>query len=125
MTTEHDSQDQPASPVDCLVRRLRDGCITHPKRWSGDTRDDLGGAIREEATDALMTEAADEIERLSVNAETIEFARSASRLLYGFMLDCNSVGVHAAGENLARGLKHQMSVIAQREVDAANLTPNA
>lgn len=59
-------------------------------------------------------QAADELERLGVNAETIEFARSASRLLYGFMLDCNSVGVHAAGENLARGLKHQMSVIAQR-----------
>lgn len=106
MTTEHDSQDQPASPVDCLVRRLRE-------------------RARFFTSDDLVTEAADELERLSVNIETIEFARSASRLLYGFMLDCNSVGVHAAGENLARGLKHQMSVIAQREVDAANLTPNA
>lgn len=54
--------------------------------------------------------------------ETTEFVQTASRLLYGFMLDCNSVGAKAAGENLARGLKHQISVIAQRELGAANLT---
>ena len=108
MTTEHDTADRPASPLEHLVRQMRD---------SRERFIFQGGS-------KFAIEIADEIERLSVNAETIEFAQSASRLLYGFMLDCNSVGVHAAGENLARGLKHRMSVLAQREVDAANLTPN-
>lgn len=49
-----------------------------------------------------------ELER-GISAEAIEFARNASRLLHGFMLDCNAVGVHAAGENLARGIKHVLS----------------
>lgn len=49
---------------DDLIERLRYGCVYHPKRWSGDTHADLGGAVSEEATDAVMFEAADEIERL-------------------------------------------------------------
>lgn len=47
-----------------LIEKLKDGCIYHAKRWSGDTHDDLGGSIDEAATDALMREAAEEITRL-------------------------------------------------------------
>lgn len=43
---------------------LRNGCVYHAKRWSGDTHADLGGTIDEAATDALMAQAADEIDRL-------------------------------------------------------------
>lgn len=45
-----------------LIERLREGCVLHPKRWSGDTHDDLGGSIDEAATDALMAEAAAALE---------------------------------------------------------------
>ena len=44
--------------VEGLVEALRYGCVLHPKRWSGDTHDDLGGSIDEAATDALMAQAA-------------------------------------------------------------------
>ena len=39
------------------------------------------------------------------------YSREAARnhkLLYGFMLDCNAVGPHGAGENLARGIKQYL-----------------
>lgn len=49
---------------DDLVKRLREGCVCHEKRWFGDTHDDLGGTINEAATDALLDEAADRIEAL-------------------------------------------------------------
>lgn len=45
-----------------LIERLRDGCVLRPKRWSGDTHDDLGGSIDEAATDALLREAAAALE---------------------------------------------------------------
>ena len=44
-----------------LVERLRAGCVEHPRRWSGNTHDDLGGSVDATATDALMHEAADYI----------------------------------------------------------------
>jgi hypothetical protein len=44
-----------------LVERLRAGCVEHPRRWCGDTHDDLGGSVDATATDALMHEAADYI----------------------------------------------------------------
>lgn len=47
-----------------LVDELRAGCVTHPKRWSGDTHADLGGTVNEDATDALLLAAAEEIERM-------------------------------------------------------------
>lgn len=47
-----------------LQERLRQGCIEHRRRWSGDTHDDLGGSVDTTATDALMTEAAAELDRL-------------------------------------------------------------
>jgi len=37
--------------------------------------------------------------------DALDFAREASRLLYGFMLDVNAIGQHGAGENLVRGIK--------------------
>jgi hypothetical protein len=49
---------------DGLVDRLRLGCVYRPKRWSGDTHTDLGGSVDEEATDALMADAADLIDAL-------------------------------------------------------------
>lgn len=42
-----------------LVERLREGCILNQKRWSGEPT-----PVNEEATDQLLREAADEIERL-------------------------------------------------------------
>ena len=48
-----------------IVDRLRCGSVLHPRRWSGDTHFDLGGSVDEDATDAVMDEAADEIERLN------------------------------------------------------------
>ena len=44
----------------------------HPRRWSGDTHDDLGGSIREAETDALMAEAADLIVTLRAQLEAAE-----------------------------------------------------
>ena len=48
--------------MDELIERLRDGCVLRPKRWSGDTHDDLGGSIDEAATDSLLREAAAALE---------------------------------------------------------------
>jgi len=48
-----------------LTERLSAGCVVRPKRHSGDTHVDYAtGYIDEEATNALLQEAADEIERL-------------------------------------------------------------
>ena len=44
----------------------------HPRRWSGDTHDDLGGSIREAETDALMAEAAELIDTLRAQLEAAE-----------------------------------------------------
>lgn len=41
--------------------------------------------------------------------EAMEFARTASRLLHGFMLDCNAIGAKEAGVNLARGIKGSLA----------------
>ncbi|WP_293705505.1 hypothetical protein [Stenotrophomonas sp. UBA7606] len=48
---------------------LRHGCVQRPKRWSGDTHDDLGGSVDEAATDALMAAAADAIDRLTAERD--------------------------------------------------------
>lgn len=55
-----------------LVARLRHGCVMHPRRWSGDTHDDLGGSIRESETDAVMAEAADYIDTLRAQLGSAE-----------------------------------------------------
>lgn len=52
-----------------LIERLRNGCVNHPRRWSGDTHDDLGGSVDETATDAVMREAADALEAEKADAE--------------------------------------------------------
>lgn len=57
---------------DDLIERLRYGCVYRPRRWSGDTHTDLGGTINEDATDAVMAEAADEIERLEEAARRLD-----------------------------------------------------
>ena len=44
--------------MDDLIERLQAGCVYRPKRWSGDTHDDLGGPIDEAATESLLAEAA-------------------------------------------------------------------
>lgn len=51
-----------------LIERLRNGCVNHPRRWSGDTHDDLGGSVDEPATNAVMAEAADALESLHNSA---------------------------------------------------------
>ena len=55
-----------------LSARLRQGCVVHARRWSGDTHDDLGGTIREAETDSLMGEAADCIDTLRAQLEAAE-----------------------------------------------------
>lgn len=50
-----------------LIGKLRNGCVLRPKRWSGDTHDDLGGSVDEAATDALMAEAADALEAATLS----------------------------------------------------------
>ncbi len=59
-----------------LVSRLRHGCVMHPRRWSGDTHDDLGGSIRESETDAVMAEAADYIDTLRAQLGSAELRDS-------------------------------------------------
>ena len=48
--------------ADDLVKRARGGVIERPKRWTGDTHDDLGGSVDYDATDALMHSLAARIE---------------------------------------------------------------
>ncbi len=55
-----------------IVDDLRNGCICHRKRWSGDTHDDLGGAINEEETNALMDKAADIIEKIIPSLDLLQ-----------------------------------------------------
>ena len=57
-----------------LVKRLREGTVLRPKRWSGDTHYDLGGSIDEDATDQLMDKAADHIEAQAARIERLEAA---------------------------------------------------
>lgn len=57
---EPETAAQQETGGDCvsrIVSLLDLGCVYHDKRWSGDTHADLGGAINEEATDALMRDA--------------------------------------------------------------------
>lgn len=55
-----------------LTNTLRVGCIYRPKRWSGDIHsDNPSGCIDEEKSDKLMGLAADEIDRLERQIETI------------------------------------------------------
>ena len=58
-----------------LIERLRDGCVLRPKRWSGDTHDDLGGSIDEAATDALLREAAAALEAAREDAQRWQWIR--------------------------------------------------
>lgn len=36
-------------------------------------------------------------------------AADSVRLIAGFMLDCNAIGVHGAGENLVRAIKERIA----------------
>lgn len=57
-----------------LVERLREGCIINPKRWSGDPGEP--SPVNESATEELLMEAADEIERLrKIFEEVMEMGR--------------------------------------------------
>lgn len=60
------------SDEQALLANLRSGVIYRPKRWSGDTHDDLGGSIDESDTHSLMQKAADAIERLAKTGPAVE-----------------------------------------------------
>ena len=45
-----------------MIKKLREGCIYSKKRWSGDTGEH--SLVDENATDALMKEAANQIQKL-------------------------------------------------------------
>ena len=47
---------------EALIEKLRNGCVCHERRWSGDTHSDLGGSVNEVETDKIMHEAADLLE---------------------------------------------------------------
>ena len=55
--------------VEALAERLEGGAIERPKRWSGDTHDDLGGSVDCDATDTMMAEAAATLRALSAALE--------------------------------------------------------
>jgi len=57
-----------------LIEQLKNGCVYHPKRWSGDTADDLGGIVNQSATDDLMNKAADLLEQMQPQWQPIETA---------------------------------------------------
>lgn len=40
-----------------------------------------------------------------IDASELEMFKQCQRLLYGFMLDTNAIGLTGAAENLARGIK--------------------
>ena len=67
--------------ADDLVKRARDGVIERPKRWTGDTHDDLGGSVDYDATDALMHSLAARIESQEAALQAAdELADAAQRL---------------------------------------------
>lgn len=70
-------------PVAFDGSELRHGCVQRPKRWSGDTHDDLGGSVDEAATDALMAAAADAIDRLTAERDAAVAERDAVRNAIG------------------------------------------
>lgn len=45
---------------------------------------------------------------LLIDASELEMFKQCQRLLYGFMLDTNAIGLTGAAENLARGIKEQV-----------------
>ena len=79
-----------------LVDRLRDGVVYHPKRWSGDTHDDLGGSVNEVKTDATMFEAADEIDRLQAIVGVLE--KTVINTVISTPLIGNDVTIHSKTE---------------------------
>ena len=70
-----------------LIQRLREGYIVKPKRWSGDTHSDSAtGEVDAEATDALMVEAADEIERLQATVDWLPKTADGVPIMPGMYL---------------------------------------
>lgn len=55
-----------------MSAELRGGCVHHLKRWSGDTHADLGGSVNEAGTEALMSAAADTIDRLTAERDVVQ-----------------------------------------------------
>lgn len=64
-----------------LIERLRNGCVNHPRRWSGDTHDDLGGSVDEPATDAVMAEAAAALEAAMRDTARLEALANGARVI--------------------------------------------
>ena len=62
--------------VEALAKRLEGGAIERPKRWSGDTHDDLGGSVDCDATDAMMAEAATALRAQAAEIERLRSERS-------------------------------------------------
>jgi len=59
-----------------LIEQLKNGCVYHQKRWSGDTADDLGGIVDESATDTIMKNAANVLEQMQyVNEQWLKKAK--------------------------------------------------
>ena len=65
-----------------LIEQLQSGVCMHKKRWSGDVHsDEAFGPLDEQATNALMSRAADEIKRL--RATVAELRHQADCYWYG------------------------------------------
>ena len=114
------TEDSPSNPLERLVGRLRElaAAVTQGRESVAREFTMRVPAEPERDADLVLSTAADMLDRLSLSEGTIEFAQAASRLLYGFMLDVNAIGVQGAGENLVRGIKH-------RGINTADQPPNA
>jgi hypothetical protein len=86
-----------------------DGETTHPMKL-GLSLADKGRITR------MVFECPAPQPQASAEDDTADFAREASRLLLGFMLDTNALGPHGAGENLVRGIKASQRIRASLEV---------
>src|SRR5690625_425587 len=99
--------------MDVLIERLQAGCVYRPKRWRGDTHDDLGGPIDEAATESLLAEA----------AEALEAARAVPEgqaLVSTSQLDRWETAAGAVAEYMSRA-KVSRHIYAQSELLAAEI----
>lgn len=83
------------------------------KQWEEARHAAAAWGVHDEIETALES-LANESATVIATAE-LEMFKQCRRLLYGFMLDTNSIGLTGAAENLARGIKEQ--AIAQEKAN--------
>ena len=66
---------------------------------------------------AMLAQQPAAAEPAEADAEALDFARKAARLLHGFMLDTNAIGAKEAGVNLARSIKAMLAAAERKGVE--------